>query len=613
MAQTLSFSPLSLELPSSRMSVDFSTFAPPQLRPVNEGPRTSKPFPQLPQHNTVPRRPVARPRPLPEVKEESEPNRSMSSGEPSRKWPWSRPSTRNTDRSEPPSAPLSRANSSASTISSGSTASTAASSVFSNAQSTSTARTSHSSFQHNNTPKPYREEQYEPLNLSTLPLSLLEHILSYTLCLPLTVSIGPQSSENRHMQYRYHRAGLDYIDIQLILKHPIFVVSQKLREVALDVFYRKCDFVIDLHRIYHTKVSSTINENLRKHQKFWIQEPPKMVRDAFRNLSKLHLRLPVPSCENGGHRDRDEDDWMDGSDGKGGGSWKIRSLKKEQEDAVGVHKCVEAIMELIMANPGSEPEPRGRSSSLSRTGSLRKRSLSRLRSRSRSRSGGRQTSSRSSSRQDGHNTNEKRQLRRMEIVLVKRNPYVMVLPETLSLIKTLRSIPVTGFTKYYFELDAQKVLWATKYRKRWQGFEPDGTRLLNDLQGLTIASKPIEPIRTPTEFKFVNVSKRGKLQLSESAVPRTPIVLERLQPARNSSPASPLGVTPSNASTRRRPLPWNWKKAHKRKDSKDSFALMIDEGMDEIGSSGTTTSGRNNPPSVDELKKIAEDIKNGLY
>jgi hypothetical protein len=60
-------------------------------------------------------------------------------------------------------------------------------------------------------------------------------------------------------------------------------------------------------------------------------------------------------------------------------------------------------------------------------------------------------------------------------------------------------------------------------------------------------------------------------------------------------------------------LPWARKKPHTRRNSNDSFAIMIDQGKEEVGSSGTTTSGRNNPPSVDELKKIAEDIKNGLY
>jgi hypothetical protein len=284
------------------------------------------------------------------------------------------------------------------------------------------------------------------------------------------------------MQYRYHRAGLDYIDIQLLLKHPIFVVSHQMRDIALDVFHRKCDFVVDLQQIYHTKVASTVNDNLKKQQKFWMQDPPKMVQDTLCNLSRLTLRLPVPSCENSGHRGRDEEDWMDGSDGKGGGSWKIKSLKKEQDDATGVRLCVEAILALVTASPPSSPDDRGRSSTpnTGKPDSFRKRSLSRLRSRSRSRSrrGPSRSTSRASNRSGDGNSDGRRELKRMDIVLIKRNPYVTVLPETIGLVKTLRSTPVSGFTTYSFELEAQKVLWATKYRKRWRGFEPDGTRLL---------------------------------------------------------------------------------------------------------------------------------------
>lgn len=405
--------------------------------------------------------------------EEPEAPRNPLTRQTSRKWPWSRLSPTRLEHRDASGAPLSRTNSSASNASS---ASTAVSSVFSAAQSVSTNRTAHSSLQYANTVDDCFEER---LNLSSLPPSLLEHILSYALCLPLTVSIGPQNSENRHMQYRYHRAGLDYIDIQLILKHPVFMVSHHIRDVALDVFHRKCDFVIDLHRIYHTKVSSTINENLKKHQKFWMTEPPKMVRTTLSSLSKLHLRLPVASCENGGHRGRDEDNWMDGSDGQGGGSWRIKSMKREQEDAVGVQKCLEAIMKLVMTDPGEDTEPRGRTSGLARTSSLRRvSSLSRARSKSRDR----QAQSQRQPAPRSENKDKKREpLKRLEIVLVKRNSYVMVLPETLGLIKLLRTSPVTGFTRYHFELEAQKVLWAAKYRKRWQGFEPDGARLLNGI------------------------------------------------------------------------------------------------------------------------------------
>lgn len=130
-----------------------------------------------------------------------------------------------------------------------------------------------------------------------------------------------------------------------------------------------------------------------------------------------------------------------------------------------------------------------------------------------------------------------------------------------------------------------------------------------DLQGLSIASKPIEPILTPTEFEFVNVSNRGKLLLLDTAIAKTPIALEAPQTDYRST-GSVADVTASTLSTRRKPMPWSRKKNHKRKDS---FALMMDDGADDMSSTSTKPSGSNNPPSVDELKRIAEDIKNGLY
>lgn len=85
------------------------------------------------------------------------------------------------------------------------------------------------------------------------------------------------------------------------------------------------------------------------------------------------------------------------------------------------------------------------------------------------------------------------------------------------------------------------------------------------------------------------------------------IVLERPEPEELSQ------TVPATPAAKRMGRPWARKKTHARRNSNDSFAIMLGQGKEQVGSSGTTTSGRNNPPSVDELKKIAEDIKNGLY
>lgn len=94
------------------------------------------------------------------------------------------------------------------------------------------------------------------------------------------------------------------------------------------------------------------------------------------------------------------------------------------------------------------------------------------------------------------------------------------------------------------------------------------------------------------------------MQLSDTPI----IVLER--PAPKEEDSQPVPQTPA---ARRMGLPWARKKTLTRKNSNDSFAHVIDHGKEKVGSSGTNITGRNNPPSVDELKKIAEDIKNGLY
>ena len=120
---------------------------------------------------------------------------------------------------------------------------------------------------------------------------------------------------------------------------------------------------------------------------------------------------------------------------------------------------------------------------------------------------------------------------------------------------------------------------------------------------------PIEPIQTPTEFKFVKVDRRGQLRLLDAALPKTPIVLETPKVPGNDLPEVPPLPSPTKFSLRRRPLPW----ARKRSKQRDSFTLIMEEGMSEVGNSGTVTSGRNHPPTIDELKKIADDIRNGLY
>lgn len=455
--------------------------------------------------------------------------------------------------------------------------------------------------------------QEQPLNISTLPQSLLEHILSYVLPITETISIGSVSMEHRHMQYRYHRPSLEYMDLRQAMKHPLFSVSHRIRTVALETFYQKCLFTIDLASIYYTNVASTADENLKRQQKFWIDEPPKIVQDSLQRLAKLHIRLPVPSTEPGVRRGREEDDWMDGSDGNGGGSLIINSLKKEQEDAHQIQKCLNGIVQLLTTPPTRSPQ--------------RNRSF-----------GGRQRSrSRSSSRSNGSDDEKRAPLKRLEIVLVKRSSRATIQPEVIHCINALRTLQVTGFTKYSFELKGHIVQWATKYRQKWKGMEPNNAKLIEDLQALTIPDPPVDPICTPVEFKFTTTDKRGRLALVDAALPKTPITLDapkrdtsreaskrdasKESPRRDASRDAlkreasmerelpPIPVTPKPV------LPWNplamlRKKSHKHDDS---YTMIMAEGMGSGSSGKSKGSAKEQPPTIEELQKIADDIRNGLY
>lgn len=472
---TLSLPLLSLDLPgnSTRFSVDFGTLpidfsvlSPPIPGPSNARylkNTKNKPLPPL--HQPVQQRAIPYQNPLPNVTEELETikrTRSQRSKGQRRKD--------STDQFKSPSQPSGSLKKTYSNASTASTSSTYVKSVFSRSQSFSTERSSITSSSRPSTTLkgPKKGLPY----LSLLPLSLLEHILSYVLYLPQTVSVGPTSSAQ--MQYQYYREALDHIDLRQVLKHPIFLVSQHIRDIAHDILYRKCEFTIDLSGIYYTKVSSTVNDNLKKHQKFW-NEPPKIVRDSLSNLLRLHIRLPVPSTSTAGRRGRYEDNWMDGSDGKGGGNWRLKSMEKEQEDAQRVQKCLEVIVQLVMTARGDAPEPRGLTRSLSNLSSAKRISTRPKLGRSKSVEYNR---TRRGSSDINVEDRKRKPLKRLEVVLVKRSSQALVLSESLGLIRAMRGIPVIGYTRYYFELEGRRLLWATKHKRQWQGIEPDGNRLL---------------------------------------------------------------------------------------------------------------------------------------
>ncbi|KAF2654282.1 hypothetical protein K491DRAFT_717336 [Lophiostoma macrostomum CBS 122681] len=607
---TLTIPQLSLNLPSTRVSVDFANFSTgpitssaPDSKGKSSRPSANKDLPPLIESRTE-----SYPTPLSSVKEDFDTSKAFPSRQGSVRWRWKKPKPGSNGTGQYP-LQLSRTDSTASTATD---SSAGMSSIFSRSASTSTAHTSLSTSQPSrNMPDNLPEQR--PTLLS-LPLSLLENITSYVLDMPQTVVLGPVSTGYRHMQHRYHREGLNHLQLREFLDNPVFLVCQRLRAVSLDVFYRKGMFTVDLASIYYTKVSSTVDENLKKHIRFW-NDAPEMVKRALRVLSRLELRLPVPSTEAGVRRGREEDDWMDGSDGKGGGGWRVKSMKREQADALDIQKCLDTITNLVLIKHTPSPEPQGlvRSfSTLSRSRSRSETNLRLLRSKSAQSSRSGQTSSPSP---EDEQDDTRKPLKRLEIVLVKRNSQALILSESLGLIRIIRPIPVSGFTYYFFELSGQKFTWATKYRRRWQGMEPDGPRLLEDLQGLNVAEPLVEPICTPTQFAFVDVDKKGKLKLLDSALPKTPIVFEPPTRIENDR-CIVLPVDTMEKSIRRKPVapPAVTKTLHNRNDS---FGFILEQGTKK----DVPTKARNvfrphrrpEPPTIDELRKIADDIRKGMY
>ncbi|KAF2490462.1 hypothetical protein BU16DRAFT_622069 [Lophium mytilinum] len=289
-----------------------------------------------------------------------------------------------------------------------------------------------------------------------------------------------------------------------------FVLSSMNR--ALDVFFSKNIFIIDVAAIYDSS-ASCIDLQIKLLHKFWITQTPALVQSSLRRVSRLILRLPVPSTEAAVHRGREELNWMDGSDGHGGGGYKMRSLKEEVEDAMIIQKCVQSIasMRVVPAQTGKAISRPSRSLGRPR----RSKSLKNMRSTSHRRG--------EDSITNGIEDIEKRPLRLLEIILVKRSSRALVLREVLGLVHILKDIEVRGTRRVCFELNGKKTVWATKRKETWDdrvsNTEPDGAKLLRDLQHLqTWRPLDIEPITSPTEFKYVSLNEEGRLLISPTAL-----------------------------------------------------------------------------------------------
>ncbi|OCK79670.1 hypothetical protein K432DRAFT_393699 [Lepidopterella palustris CBS 459.81] len=350
--------------------------------------------------------------------------------------------------------------------------------------------------------------------LLNLPLPIICQILKHILSFPFIISMAPGFGNIPH------REGISHLTLQESLRHPLFRVSRDIRHVSEEVFFSKNVFVVDLAGIYDGACSSGTSIYLKQAHRFWVHSTPQMVKNSIQRVSRLIVRLPVPSTDAATHRGREENEWMDGSDGKGGGGYIIKSTKKEVNNSLVIRKCLHAIVKLLLS-----PEQKRERSNMGATRLRKPRSVSSAMSVKIRRYESARVSELErelSLETEDQEVEARKPLRLLEIVLVKRNSRAMVLNEVLSLVHALKEVPVTGLRKICFELDGRKSVWATKRREHWEGLilnaEPDGTKLIQDLQLLQTYTPPsFGPIMSPAAFEYVTENRNGMLYLPPTA------------------------------------------------------------------------------------------------
>jgi hypothetical protein len=381
--------------------------------------------------------------------------------------------------------------------------------------------------------------------LLDLPQPILDEVLAYVFSDRRTVSITPYQSHVSPKQRRRHCGGHGNVDIRSIMMHPALLVSKQLRALALDIIYRDSLFVVDLCET-GTRMD---DKDAGNHWGCWTSDmPPSMVKIALTRASNLRLRLPVSST---------------GTTAEHGAT---KPKKGSQEDMSIVQDSLHAVTALITGGSTAPPTTRSRSASPPRSKMLR-----------------RKLSFRSAKRPDslefvcrGDFPAEPREpLTRLEVVLMKPGVSIEVQRQTLEMVATCSSIPVTGYLEYYFEFDGRRRLWAKRDMGVWLGKEPDAAKLLRNLNALGQSKQtPIQPVQ-----------HADMLHRERGRVAQKP-------------PRSESRTRQRSASRSRLPTGGNVAKKMKEMESLAKIKLM---------------KSAKQPPSVEELQQIAADIRRGVY
>jgi len=305
--------------------------------------------------------------------------------------------------------------------------------------------------------KAARDVKRPRFSLFDLPQTTVEQILGYVLTEEWAISITPHHCPTSPSNVRRQPCGLDAMDIRSIMLHPALLVSQRMRTLGLSVLYRRGLFLIDLCNVRRGLVSK--EKDAEKRWGCWTHTAtPRVVQEALTRASNVRLQLPVPSVE----------------------VTAVRGEKKRktdgQYDPSIVHECLQAIVTLISGVSKQTPKEQARSASPAGPQTLR-RKLS-------FRSAKRPDSLEFACRGDSPVPQPREPLKRLEVVLVKSSVDAEVHSQTLEIVATCSSIPVSKSLEYYLQLEGKRRLWANRDMGKWQGCEPDGAKLVHGRQRL---------------------------------------------------------------------------------------------------------------------------------
>ncbi|KAI2487243.1 hypothetical protein Ptr902_01376 [Pyrenophora tritici-repentis] len=395
------------------------------------------------------------------------------------------------------------------------------------------------------------------ISLLDLPQTTVEQILAYVLTQERSISITPHQPQTSPKTLRRQQYRTKTVDIRSIMQHPVLLVSHQMRALGLNTLYQKGHFLIDLCNMSNgTDADGKEAENIWD---FWKDSTtPRVVQEALSRALNVRFQVPVPS--------------MEATVGRG----EKKRKTEHQDDPPTVHEILQAITALITGVSKNIPKEQPRSASPTGPQPLR-----------------RKLSFRSAKRPDslefacrGHSPvhQPREPLHKLEVVLVKSSTEAEVPSQTLELVATCSSIPVAKSLEYYLQLEERRRLWAKRDMGKWQGCEPDGTKLLHDLRSLGRIPVRPRPEHRPDTSKKVAARPTARTDRTQK---------EKV-----------------------------WYKQHLtggklHKDQKlqpFTHGIMVKKTKEvENQSKFKILKGTRQPPTVQELQQIAADIRRGIY